>query len=124
MNGHGQIVGFWFVDQDSAEHLKPFLDAVKVRFDKHGSPQPILAYGDNCCGGDRTMLTGSFTSLNGGLDAQAQREREVEKAARKLPKATLKKLGCDPDVKLIQTRAGECCQPRTLASQLTHGYLM
>ena len=106
MNGHGQIVGFWFVDQDSAEQLSPFLNAVNLRFEKHGREPPVLAYGDNCCGGDRTMFTSSFPSLQGGLEAKAQREQAQAREAKKLPKATLAKLGCEDEPVVIRSMQG------------------
>ena len=66
MNGHGQIVGFWFVDQDSVEQLKPFFDAAQRRWDLHGHDGwPLIAYGDNCCGKDRGTFKASFPSLKG-----------------------------------------------------------
>ena len=132
MNCHGQIVGFWFVDQDSAECLKPMFDEVNarstltltltltltititlsltltltLRFEKHGGPPPILAFGDNCCGADRSMFQGSFPSLKGGMVAQDQRAAAETAKVSKLPNATLHNLDFETKVRIIKTWEG------------------
>ena len=106
MNEHGQIVGFWFVDQDSAAHLTPKFNAVNKRWDLHGTGGPLIAYGDNCCGKDRGLFTASFPSLNGTAVSQQQKENEEASSlkVRKLKKATLAQLGCDNNITVIQSR--------------------
>ena len=106
MNGHGQIVGFWFVDQDSAECLKPMFDEVNARFVKHGGTPPILAFGDNCCGADRSMFQGSFPSLKGGTVAQEQRAAAATARVSNLPNASLLNLDFDTTATIIRTWDG------------------
>ena len=105
MNGHGQIVGFWFVDQDSAEQLSPFLDAVNLRFEKHGREPPLLAYGDNCCGGDRSLFTTAWPSLKGHSAEVAQRDRVASARSAELPNATLAKLKCGHGYQVVRDRS-------------------
>ena len=74
-------------------------DEVNARFEKHGGTPPILAFGDNRCGADRSMFQGSFLSLKGGMVAQEQRAAAERARVSKLPNATLPNLGLDTKVR-------------------------
>ena len=52
------------------------------------------------------MFTSSFPSLQGGLEAKAQREQAQEREAKKPPKATLAKLGCEDEPVVIRSMQG------------------
>ena len=104
MNGYGQVVGLWFVDQDSMEHLQPYFDAMQQRFECHGVPSPVLAYGDNCCGKDRTMFCASFPGLRHNAEAERQAEAANAKAHRSLRSASLCNLGCESKPRVVSSR--------------------
>ena len=105
MNGHGEIAGLWFVDQDSRECLLPKFQATNDRFVAQGLPCPRYAWGDNCCGKDRAMFEDAWPSLKAPHEAKEVLDRIKENQQGKLPKATFNRLKCDTNYKQIRTRA-------------------
>ena len=70
MNGYGEIVGAWFLENDTCAELKPMLEGVNRRFKELGMGKTLIMYTDNCCGGDRKLFKECFESLTEGLELQ------------------------------------------------------
>ena len=91
MNGYGQVVGAWFLANDTQKELKPFLEGVASRFQALGMNGPLYAFSDICCGGDRKLYEDCFPTLKGlGVELQV-RNAMAATAAKK--QATFNNLG-------------------------------
>lgn len=105
MNEHAQVVGLWMVDSDGHSELLPHFQGVQHRFEAHGWDGPAYAYGDNCCGGDRSLFTTAWPSLKGHSAEVAQRDRVASARSAELPNATLAKLKCAHGYQVVRDRS-------------------
>ena len=97
MNEHAQVVGLWMVDSDGHSELLPHFQGVQNRFKQHGWEGPHYAYGDNCCGGDRSLFMAAWPSLKGNPTEAEVRDQVAALQTAQLPNATLSKLKCNKE---------------------------